>query len=65
MNDNLKMLMRYGVSIVTAYVVGKGWLTSDQASGIGNLLIEAVGWGVVAIPPVWALFKVSNQPKGN
>lgn len=52
MNDNLMVIVRYAISVIAGIAASKGWLTTDQANGVVNFVIQAVTWGVAAIPPV-------------
>lgn len=65
MNDNLMVIVRYAISAIAGIAASKGWLTTDQANGVVNFVIQAVTWGVAAIPPLYALFKINNTPKGS
>lgn len=62
-NDNLMMFIRYGISIVASFALGKGWIAAGQDAAITDALVKIAGSLVAVIPPLWAAFRVNNAPK--
>ena len=62
MSDNAKMLLRYGVTAVVAFGVGKGWFSQLAGDAIINAVIEISAVILAFIPPVYAALKIDNSP---
>lgn len=49
-------LVRNALVLVSGYIIGKGWLTSDQANAF-------TGAALAALPIVWSLVQKHNANK--
>ena len=62
LNPNIMMAVRYAISIIAGFALGKGWISAASQGPIVDALVQTVGAVVAVVPPLWAAFKVNNKP---
>lgn len=63
MDPNISMVIRYAITAVVAFAVGKGWLSAPAQGPLVDGLVQLAGVLVAAVPPIYAAMKIDNRPK--
>jgi methyl coenzyme M reductase alpha subunit len=63
MNDQVVVLIRYAITALVGYGVGKGWFTPAQATDLTAVLINLAVAAVGAIPTIIGVIKTSKTSK--
>ena len=63
MDPNISMIIRYAITAVVAFAVGKGWVRAPAQGPLVDGVVQLVGVLVAAVPPIYAAMKIDNRPK--
>ena len=63
MDPNISMVIRYAITAVVAFAVGKGWVSAPAQGPLVDGVVQLVGVLVAAVPPIYAAMKIDNRPK--
>jgi hypothetical protein len=62
-NPNIMMFVRYAITAMVTYALGKGWISAPAQGAVIDGLVQLVGVLVAIIPPMYAAMKIKNTPK--
>ena len=63
MDPNISMIIRYAITAVVAFAVGKGWVSAPAQGPLVDGVVQLVGVLVAAVPPIYAAMNIDNRPK--
>jgi hypothetical protein len=63
MNPTVAMILRYLVTAIVTFGIGKGWWSEAFGGQLGDIVVNIIAAIIAALPPAYAWLKIDNTPK--
>ena len=63
MNPTLAMILRYALSAIIMFGVGRGWWTEAAGGMLGDFVTNLIAFIVASLPPLYAALFIENTRK--